>query len=160
MKLLGIDPGLTIGWGGIEALPDGDRYIAGGGHTGYGAHLHDKLADLAYEVGTLKGRFHVEAVAIEDMFVSPRVITSAVKVGKAYGAMVIGLTRQGLLVVDYTPSAIKKAVGAPGNAKKDRVRAEVVGLLDVPTTWESHRYDALAAAIALGATLREQGQLG
>jgi crossover junction endodeoxyribonuclease RuvC len=149
MRILGIDPGLnTTGWGLIEA---------GGGDCGYLKHgavrtkpsdarshrlviLRDAVCRLAREHNATHG-------AIEAGFIGSNA-RSAMALGEARAACILGLADAGLEVMEYSPALVKSTVTGYGRGEKAQV-AEMVRLqlrlAKAPTPEDAA--DALAVAI-------------
>lgn len=149
MRIIGIDPGLNItGYGIIEI--DGDRCL----HVRHGV-VRTKPADgvacrlvaIRDGVRAVAGESHADSSAIESSFVGNNA-RSAMSLGQARAAAIIGLTDAGLDVFEYAPTLVKQTVAGYGRGDKDQV-AEMVrlqlGLTSVPTPADAA--DALAIAI-------------
>lgn len=156
MRILGIDPGLnTTGWGMVEAA---------GGDCGWVAHgavrtkpadakhhrlvlLRDSVCRLARENGATHG-------AIEAGFVGSNA-RSAMALGEARAACILGLADAGLDVIEYAPALVKATVSGYGRGEKSQV-AEMVRLqlrmTKSPTPEDAA--DALAVAITHWAHMR------
>lgn len=149
MRILGIDPGLnTTGWGLVEA---------GGGDCAWCAHgairtkpadarshrlvqLRDATCKLAREHGATHG-------AIEAGFVGSNV-RSAMALGEARAACILGLADAGLDVVEYSPALVKATVSGYGRGEKSQVAEMVRMQLRLPKTpTPADAADALAVAI-------------
>lgn len=156
MRILGIDPGLnTTGWGLVEAAGGDCAWVAHGavrtkpadGRTHRLVQLRDAVCRLAREQGASHG-------AIEAGFVGSNA-RSAMALGEARAACVLGLADAGLEVVEYSPALVKATVSGYGRGEKAQV-AEMVrlqlGLAKAPTPADAA--DALAVAITHWAHLR------
>ncbi|MBK1665893.1 crossover junction endodeoxyribonuclease RuvC [Rhodospirillum rubrum] len=148
MRLLGLDPGLRItGWGVIEVT--GNRI----GHVADGVVRSDDRLSLAARlaqlhggiVAVLKAYEPVEA-AVEETFVN-RNPASTLKLGQARGAVMLAPALAGLVVAEYQPSVVKKAVVGTGGAAKDQVGMMIRTLLPGATLETNDAADALAIAI-------------
>ncbi len=149
MRIIGIDPGLNAtGYGIIEI--EGDRCL----HVRHGV-IRTKPADgTARRLATIRDGVRAVALesqansgAIEASFVGNNV-RSAMSLGQARAAAIIGLTDAGLEVFEYAPTLVKQTVAGYGRGDKEQV-AEMVrlqlGLPSVPTPADAA--DALAIAI-------------
>src|SRR5450830_13567 len=149
MRIIGIDPGLNAtGYGIIEI--DGDRCL----HVRHGV-IRTKPADgVASRLVAIRDGVRAvaaEAVAssraIEASFVGNNA-RSAMSLGQARAAAIIGLADAGLEVFEYAPTVVKQTVAGYGRGDKEQV-AEMVrlqlGLLSLPTPADAA--DALAIAI-------------
>ena len=149
MKVLGIDPGLNAtGYGLIEI--DGDRCV----HLAHGV-VRTKVADglaarlVAIRDGVrgLAREWAPDTSAIEASFVGENA-RSALSLGQARAAAIIGLADAGVEVHEYSPALVKQTVSGYGRGDKAQV-AEMVrlqlGLRAIPTPADAA--DALAIAI-------------
>ena len=162
MRILGIDPGLNVtGWGVIEV--EGDRCA----HVHHGVvrtkasdPLALRLSALRDGVRAIAGEWAAEAGAIESSFVGNNA-RSALLLGHARAAAMLGMADGGCGVHEYAPTLVKQTVAGYGRGEKSQV-AEMVriqlGLATVPSPADAA--DALAVAIThwaharLGARLR------
>ncbi|MBI2764502.1 MAG: crossover junction endodeoxyribonuclease RuvC [Chloroflexi bacterium] len=149
MRILGIDPGLNVtGYGIIEVT--GDRCV----HIHHGAlrtkpadGLASRLTELRDGVRGVAAQWAAERGAIEASFVGNNA-RSALALGQARAAAIIGMTDAGISVHEYAPALVKQTVAGYGRGEKAQV-AEMVrmqlGLAAVPTPADAA--DALAVAI-------------
>lgn len=149
MKVLGIDPGLSVtGYGLIQV--EGDRCV----HVAHGT-VRTKTADgLAARLTTIRDgvrdltrEWVPDVSAIEASFVGENA-RSALALGQARAAAIIGLSDAGVEVHEYSPALVKQTVAGYGRGDKAQV-AEMVrlqlGLRDLPVPADAT--DALAIAI-------------
>jgi len=149
MKVLGIDPGLNAtGYGLIQV--DGDRCV----HVVHGV-IRTKVADgLAARLTAIRDgvcglarEWTPDVSAIEASCVGTNA-RSALSLGQARAAAIIGLSDAGIDVHEYSPALVKQTVAGYGRGDKAQV-AEMVrlqlALRDVPTPADAA--DALAIAI-------------
>ncbi|MFN8506343.1 MAG: crossover junction endodeoxyribonuclease RuvC [Dehalococcoidia bacterium] len=149
MRILGIDPGLNVtGWGVIEV--EGDRCL----HVHHGVlrtkpsePLAARLVALRDGVRAIAAEWAAEAAAIESSFVGNNA-RSALLLGHARAAAMLGLADGGCGVTEYAPALVKQTVAGYGRGEKSQV-AEMVriqlALAQVPTPADAA--DALAVAI-------------
>jgi len=149
MRIFGIDPGLnTTGWGMVESAGGDCCWVSHGAVRTKPAdarshrlvQLRDAVCRLARENGATHG-------AIEAGFVGSNV-RSAMALGEARAACILGLADAGLEVVEYAPTLVKATVAGYGRGEKSQV-AEMVRLqlrmAKTPTPADAA--DALAVAI-------------
>ena len=161
MIILGIDPGLrNTGWGVIES--DGNRLK----HLAHGTVTSDAAFDLAQRLAQLHdGLFEVvkqwqpQACAVEETFVNRNPV-STLKLGQARGVALLVPARAGLVVAEYAPNHIKKALVGVGHAEKAQVHAMVARLLHGAAKAGSDAADALAVAICHAHQARSRFVLG
>ena len=133
MKVLGVDPGTAVtGYGVIET---------GNGHPGMGrliecgvikfakgSSLPRRLHELHEGIVELIARHRPTALALEDAFYHKNVRTTLV-LGHARGVVLLAAQDAGLVIAEYAPATIKKAVVGTGGAAKGQVAAMVMRLL-------------------------------
>jgi crossover junction endodeoxyribonuclease RuvC len=148
MRILGIDPGLVRMGLGIVESRDG-RYNL----VHYDVlkmcskdGVCQRLGEIFAKVKETIAAHNIEAVAIEDVFVSvnPR---SALKLGQARGAAIAAAIDAGLEVFEYTPRQVKMSISSFGGADKSQVTRMVEILLGVKGIKPYDAADALAISI-------------
>lgn len=148
VRILGIDPGLRrTGWGIIES--DGVRlsYVASGAVTSTADEaLAYRLREIYEGLAGVIGSFNAREAAVEETFVNDNA-RATLKLGQARGMALLAPAMSGLVVAEYSPNLIKKAVVGAGHADKKQIQA-MVGLLLPKANFESaDEADALAIAI-------------
>ena len=148
IRIIGIDPGLRrTGWGIVESLGNSLHFVASGtiksddkGALAYRlCQLHDGLAEV------LHATMPHEA-AVEQTFVNKDAVAT-LKLGQARGIAMLVPARAGLVVAEYAPNAVKKAVIGVGHGDKKQIHMMVKVLLPKSTVDSEHAADALAIAI-------------
>ncbi|MGB4862458.1 MAG: crossover junction endodeoxyribonuclease RuvC [Tepidiformaceae bacterium] len=149
MRILGIDPGLnTTGWGVVEAS-SGDCIwvIHGAVRTKPADAKSHRLVQLRDAVCRLARENEATHGAIEAGYIGTNA-RSAMSLGEARAACILGLADAGLSVVEYAPALVKSTVAGYGRGEKSQV-AEMVRLqlrmAKLPTPADAA--DALAVAI-------------
>jgi crossover junction endodeoxyribonuclease RuvC len=149
VRVFGIDPGSErTGYGCIDS--DGRRHRlvqCGAVRAGAGVTFAEQLSIIYRELSALIAEHRPECVVIEDIFYAANA-RSALKLGHARGVAMLAATEAGVLVVEYTPAEIKRAVVGYGRAEKQQVGQMVkllLGLDRIPTPHDAA--DALAVAI-------------
>jgi crossover junction endodeoxyribonuclease RuvC len=148
MLILGLDPGLgTTGWGLIRA--DGNRLS----HVSNGQIRTDASMPLPRRLALLHGaiveviRSHrPEGAAVEEVLGNSNA-QSTLKLGQARGMALLAAAQAELVVGEYHPSIVKKAVVGTGGADKTQVQAMVSRLLPGVKLTGADAADALAVAI-------------
>ena len=146
--ILGIDPGLNrCGWGLIAC--EGSRMA----HVAHGVITPPKQEQLAYRLANLfDGLCGVIAehkphqAAVEETFVNSNA-RAALALGQARGVALAAAARCGVLVGEYAPATIKKAVVGSGAADKTQIAFMVRRLLPTAGAVTADAADALAIAI-------------
>ncbi|MBE1707314.1 MULTISPECIES: crossover junction endodeoxyribonuclease RuvC [Mesorhizobium] len=148
IRIIGIDPGLRrTGWGIVESLGNSLRFVASGTVRSEDkaalamrlCQLHDGLAEV------LHAAMPHEA-AVEQTFVNKDAVAT-LKLGQARGIAMLVPARAGLVVAEYAPNAVKKAVIGVGHGDKKQIHMMVKVLLPKATFDTEHAADALAIAI-------------
>ena len=148
IRIIGIDPGLRrTGWGIIDSVGNSLRFIASGtvrsddkaALAARLCQLHDGLAEV------LAGAMPHEA-AVEQTFVN-KDATATLKLGQARGIAMLVPARAGLVVAEYAPNAVKKAVIGVGHGEKKQIHMMVKVLMPKATFETDDAADALAIAI-------------
>ncbi|MGE3163832.1 MAG: crossover junction endodeoxyribonuclease RuvC [Planctomycetota bacterium] len=150
--VLGIDPGLAkVGWGVIEVLPRGFRYVACGCIKTSRELAHaERLLAVFVGVQRVVQEYSPQAVAVEEVFQgkNPR---SAFLAGEGRSACILAAALGGLRVVEFPATVVKLAVTGNGRAGKHQVQAMVQRLLELPDLPRPHdAADALALALTFG----------
>jgi crossover junction endodeoxyribonuclease RuvC len=149
MRVLGLDPGTAHTGFGIVAR-DGERLarVASGVlHLGSGT-LPERLVLLHAELDRLIRSYAPTACAVEDLF-HHRSARSALSLGHARGVCLLTAAQHGLVVSEYPPAVVKKALTGNGAAGKQQVAYMVSRILREEPEASDHASDALAAAICL-----------
>jgi crossover junction endodeoxyribonuclease RuvC len=149
VKIFGIDPGSErTGYGCVDT--DGRRHrlvvcgsIAAPAHTPFPERLLAIHAGLA----ALLAEHRPDCVAIENIFHAKNV-RSALKLGHARGVALLAASQAGMVVAEYSPAEIKRAVVGFGRAEKHQVGQMMKLLLGLDAVPAPHdAADALAIAI-------------
>lgn len=146
--ILGMDPGLgTTGWGVIRA--DGNRLT----HVANGQIKTDTTMPLARRLWNLHSALidviraeKPDSSAVEEVLGNSNA-QSTLKLGQARGAVLLAAAASGLIVGEYHPSAVKKAVVGTGGAEKRQIQAMLGHLLPGAKLAGPDAADALAVAI-------------
>jgi crossover junction endodeoxyribonuclease RuvC len=149
VKIFGIDPGSErTGYGCVVSDGRRHRLVTCGALTPpSGASLPDRLLVIHTGLADLLAEYRPDCVAIENIF-HARNVRSALRLGHARGVALLAASAAGVLIVEYTPAEIKRAVVGFGRAEKPQVGQMVkmlLGLADAPSPHDAA--DALAVAI-------------
>lgn len=165
MLVLGIDPGTAnTGYGVVRGGGAGFPSLVECGviRTRPRDPLPARLREIYEGVQELIARHKPDALSVEDVFYSRNVRTTVV-LGHARGVILLAAEQRGLVVNEFAPAEIKKAVVGTGGATKEQVQFMLTRLLrlkSVPTP--SDAADGVAAALAclMGANLPRVGGSG
>lgn len=148
--VLGIDPGTAAtGYGVVRQ--DGRLRVTlvecGVIRTSAKEPLPIRIREIYDGIIALIERHQPDAVSVEEVFHGKNA-QSALKLGHARGAILLAAAHHDLMIAEYAPRQIKKAVVGTGNATKDQVGFMVkqqLRLRDVPTPADAA--DGVAAAL-------------
>lgn len=146
--ILGIDPGLNrCGWGVV--LSDGARLT----HIAHGVikpnpqqQLASRLHDLFEGLCAVIEAHRPHEAAVEETFVNSNA-RAALALGQARGVALAAAARRGVVVAEYAPATIKKAVVGSGNADKTQISFMVRRLLPAAGEVSADAADALGIAL-------------
>ncbi|MCX6798244.1 MAG: crossover junction endodeoxyribonuclease RuvC [Candidatus Falkowbacteria bacterium] len=145
--ILGIDPGIAdTGYGLIKE--DGAQLSClayGSIKTKARTDLADRLADLYQQLDKLIKKYQPDSAAVEELFFNKNVRTALI-VGQARGVVLLVLKQNKLPIIHFTPSQVKQAVSAYGQASKLQVQKMVKLILNLS---ELPRPDDAADALAI-----------
>lgn len=155
MRVLGIDPGSNfLGLGCVEAQGSTFRWV---GHLlvrvnpGREQSLSARLKTIHESLVASLDLWKPDAVAVEEVFFAKNA-QSALKLGQARGAALVGAATLGLEIFEYSASIVKQTVSGSGRAEKEQVQRMVKAILgrSLPSNIVFEREDvsdALAVAI-------------
>jgi crossover junction endodeoxyribonuclease RuvC len=149
VRTFGIDPGSArTGYGCVETTGSRHRIVTCGAISSpASASFPDQLLNIHRRLAALIAECRPDCVAIESLFHAVNV-RSALKLGHARGVAMLAAVEAGVVVAEYTPAEIKRAVVGYGRAEKSQVQQMVkllLGLAAVPSPHDAA--DALAVAI-------------
>ena len=147
LRILGIDPGSRLtGFGILDCLGDGSRYVASGSVVSIDGEFAERLRLIFRSVGEIVAEYQPDAVAIESVFMH-RNPSSALKLGHARSAAICATFSLEIDVFEYAPREIKQAIVGTGAATKEQVQHMVRQLLRLDGPPAPDAADALAVAL-------------
>ena len=148
IRIIGIDPGLRrTGWGIVESLGNSLRFIASGTvRSDDKAPLATRLCQLHDGLVEVLQQAIPHEAAVEQTFVN-KDATATLKLGQARGIAMLVPARAGLVVAEYAPNAVKKAVIGVGHGEKKQIHMMVKVLMPRAVFDTDDAADALAIAI-------------
>lgn len=159
MRVLGVDPGLrNLGWGIIDVNGSRLSHVANGIIHSEGDDLALRLLSLHVALTAVVAEHRPEAAAVEQTFVN-KDGASTLKLGQARGVAMLVPAQAGLVVAEYAPNAVKKAVVGVGHADKVQVAHMVKHQLPGVVLNGADAADALAIAICHAHHLQSAGRL-
>jgi crossover junction endodeoxyribonuclease RuvC len=146
-RILGIDPGSRLtGFGIIEQLPKGYRYVTSGSIRIKADYFPDRLKEIFNSLQELIEHYQPEEMAIEQVFMHKNA-DSALKLGQARGAAICAVQTAGLPVYEYAARQVKQALVGNGSAEKLQVQHMVKILLGLQGELQIDASDALAICL-------------
>ena len=147
IRILGIDPGLTVtGYGVLDKNGNKLFYVTSGRIRTPDAELAQRLKAILDGLNEVIAVHHPAQVALEKVFVNVNP-QSTLLLGQARGTAICAAVMHGLPVAEYTALQVKKAVVGNGHAEKRQVQAMVRRLLRLGADPSPDAADALACAI-------------
>ncbi|MGX8011470.1 crossover junction endodeoxyribonuclease RuvC [Mesorhizobium sp. ORM8.1] len=148
IRIIGIDPGLRrTGWGIIDSLGNSLRFIASGTvRSDDKASLATRLCQLHDGLAEVLHQEMPHEAAVEQTFVN-KDATATLKLGQARGIAMLVPARAGLVVAEYAPNAVKKAVIGVGHGEKKQIHMMLKVLMPKAVFSGDDAADALAIAI-------------
>lgn len=146
--ILGVDPGLNrCGWGLV--LSEGARLS----HVAHGVikppqqrQLASRLHDVFEGLCAVIAQYNPHEAAVEETFVNSNA-RAALALGQARGVALAAAARSGLVVGEYAPTTIKKAIVGSGAADKTQIAFMVRRLLPTAGEVSADAADALGVAL-------------
>lgn len=149
-RILGIDPGSRLtGFGVIDFVGDKGTYVASGSIASAKGEFSDRLKLIFRSVSEIVAEYRPNIVAIESVFVHKNA-GSALKLGHARSAAICATFDHDVVVHEYAPREIKKAVVGTGSASKEQIQHMVIAILNLQGAPSPDAADALAAALCHG----------
>jgi crossover junction endodeoxyribonuclease RuvC len=145
---IGIDPGSRItGYGLVERRGAEILYVASGIiKTEAAGPIEARLLTIKRGLDEVIGRFHPEAIAVEEIFMAKNPKTTLM-LGEARGVVLLAAAEAGLSVFEYTPREVKSSITGAGAAHKSQVAAMVGRLMKLDHEPETEdETDAIAVA--------------
>lgn len=159
MRIIGIDPGLrSMGWGVIESRGSRLSHVASGTCRSTGKDLSARLLSLHRQLSEVLERWQPEQAAVEQTFVN-RDAVATLKLGQARAIALLVPAQSGLVVAEYAPNAVKKAVVGVGHAEKAQVAHMVKMQLPGANPSGPDAADALAIALCHAFHAQTAGRL-
>jgi len=157
MKILGIDPALTVtGYGLIEASNNKLALVeAGIISTSSKELVTARLEKIHRGIIKLISDTSPDVLVLEKIYAHYRHPTTSYILGQARGVICLAASTQNIPLVEYAATRVKKAVVGKGLASKTQVQrmvASLLGLKSLPKYTDVT--DALALAIAYSYIMR------
>ena len=150
MIILGIDPGLQVcGYAVIEKkLLDSKLIEAGVFRTNVKADLHERLNQIAVDIGQVLEAHTPAAVAVEQLYAHYKHPRTAILMGHARGVILQQAAAAGAAVKSFSATRIKKSLTGNGHAGKGQMQRAIQAMLGLPGVPEPPDVaDAIAIAL-------------
>ena len=148
-RVLGIDPGLLhTGWAVVDTAGQTRKYIASGVILpNPKIEMSQRLVTIFQELTKICETFEPDECSIEIIFVNKNPKTTLL-LGQARAAAIVAVANKDILVFEYEPNVIKKALTGAGHADKSAVDKMVQILLPNARPKTPDEADAIAIALA------------
>lgn len=125
--VLGIDPGLNrTGYAVLERTPRGPVLREGGVISSTPAlTLAERVLEIGSGLREVIAEFHPDAMAIEQIFSTPKHPKTAILMAHARGAILFAAADAQLTIMHYSARQIKKLLTGSGAASKEQVQLAV-----------------------------------
>jgi len=159
MRVMGIDPGLrNMGWGIIDVDGVRLRHVANGTLRTQTGDLASRLLTLHTQLSRVLHEHAPDCAAVEQTFVNKDAVAT-LKLGHARAVALLVPAQAGLVVGEYAPNAVKKAVVGVGKAAKVQVDHMVRMQLPGAPIDSPDAADALAIALCHAFHMQSSGRL-
>ncbi len=128
MKILGVDPGLSITGYGLVEVEEGEKpCLAEAGVIRLRGReaIQVRLSQLYDGAREIIEELLPNVVAVEEVFSKHGMPATAIIMGHARGVLLLAAAQSGLPVVSYSAARIKKALTGNGRASKGQVQRMV-----------------------------------
>lgn len=158
MKILGIDPALTVtGYGLIDTGKNKLSLIeAGIIMTSPRQDMPERLNKIFDSISKLITDTQPDVLVLEKLYAHYRHPTTAYILGAARGVICLACARHNVTLAEYAATRVKKAIVGAGLASKSQVQRMVAGILNISSLNQGRDdiTDALALAITHSYVLR------
>jgi len=147
-RVLGLDPGSRVcGYGVVEERGRAIHLIAAGTlRPPTDDRFELRLEAIHRGLAQVIAQHAPDEVAVEGVFQAKNA-RSALLLGHARGVALLAAAQAGLMVYEYPPASVKKALVGGGRAAKEQVRTMVATILNAGRDLSLDASDALAVAI-------------
>lgn len=162
MRILGIDPALSITGYGIIDEKNSSRYLVDTGiiKTKSQDPLPVRLAAIHRGILKVIKRQKPDCIILEKFYVHYRHPTTAYVLGQARGVVCLLSAQVNLPLYEYAPTRVRKSVLGRGLASKAQVQRMVASLLGLAKVPKYHDItDALALAITHSYIAKSESRL-
>ena len=152
MRILGIDPGLRrTGYACVKInarSAEPTLIEAGVLRIATTGPLHARLLQIRTELLEVLTDLKPDHAAVETLFSHVKHAQTAIIMGHARGVLLTTMAEKKLLITEFAPKEVKRAVTGNGNASKEQVRRAVMAQCGLRTLKGPHdASDAIAIAL-------------
>jgi len=137
MRILGIDPGLTItGYACVECASRRDEPAlieAGVFRFRKGASIAARVRQLHGDLTGVIEELQPTVMAVEKLFTHPRHPRTSVIMAHARGVVLLAGEAAGLTLLELGATEVKKSITGNGHASKEQMQRAVMGVCRLPT---------------------------
>ena len=148
MRVMGVDPGThKTGFGILES--DGRSYklvICGTIRAAAKDPIAKRLLHIFESLQKNIQSYKPDVVALETLFFA-KDIRAVERIGEARACAMLAASKQGIEVIEYAPTEVKKSVTGNGRAAKEQIQFMVTRLLNLKESPAPDAADALAIAM-------------
>ena len=128
MRILGIDPGLSItGYGCVECSRGEPRLVeAGVFRLKARASMPYRLAQLHDDLAALMDELKPQRVVVEQIFSHYKHVRTSILMGHARGVVLLAAQQRDIDIAELLPTAVKKALTGNGHATKRQMQLAVM----------------------------------
>ncbi len=148
MRVLGIDPGThRTGFGILESEGRDSRLVICGTIRATSKDpIEKRLLHIFESLQKNIQSYKPDVVALETLFFA-KDIQAVERIGEARACAMLAASKEGVEVVEYAPTAVKRSVTGNGRASKEQVQFMVKRLLNLKEAPAIDASDALAIAM-------------
>jgi len=151
MRILGIDPALTVSGYGVIDSKNNKIFVLEAGiiKTSVKDLIPVRLNNIYQGIINLIDDTKPETIVLEKLYVHSQHPTTAYILGQARGVICLACAVKNISLVEYSATRIKKAIVGQGHASKYQVQMMVSDILNLKSLPKYNDVtDALALAIA------------
>ena len=150
MKVIGVDPGLQVsGYAVVEQNRDEVKIIdAGVIRADTRLTLGKRLRQIYQDILAILQENQPELMAVEELYAHYKHPRTAILMGHARGMFLLAAAEQGIEVLDFAATRVKKSITGQGRASKEQIQRAVTSQLRLARIPQpADLADALAIAL-------------
>ncbi len=131
MKVIGVDPGLQVsGYAVIEQIRHDVKILdAGVIRADTQLPLEKRLRQIHQDIRSILQENQPELMAVEELYAHYKHPRTAILMGHARGMFLLAAAEQGIEVLDYAATRVKKSITGQGRASKEQIQRAVTSQL-------------------------------